>query len=182
MSTVPRLWQLSIYPGILASIPVITYFNTEVGKKTMATQIFNIWSFVSAAPNSVFLSVIVSVEAVFLGIAIPIVFQAIQRISEYYETPYINRLFISKKLPIATVGCLTFNILLVTFLIYFDTNKPPSGLFVFFEVVALFGFIVSTYLSLSFFKFTWKYTTDTEFVVDEMFYVLESTLEGSCNE
>ena len=133
-----------------------------------------IWAVVLAVinftPTPNFLSDIAAFEAVVIGLAIPLSFEIVSRISERYQSEVITKKFIQnweiKWLPIFLIA----NIIIAITLRFFVQDNPVWTTWKILAWITFIGFLFIAGIFL--FKFLPKlkrYMTDTKFILDEFF-------------
>jgi len=130
-------------------------------------------SIISSLPNppsSNFLSDIAAFEAVVIGLAIPLSFEIVSRISERYQSEVITKKFLQnweiKLLPIFLI----LNIISAITLRFFVPDNPVGTTWKISAWITFTGFLFIAGIFL--FKFLPKlkrYMTDTNFILNEFF-------------
>jgi hypothetical protein len=125
---------------------------------------------INFTPTQNFLSDIAAFEAVVIGIAIPLSFEIVSRISERYQSEVITREFLKnweiKLLPIFLIS----NIIIAIVLRFFIPNNPVGTVWKILAWITFIGFLFIAMIFL--FKFLPKlkhYMTDTNFILNEFF-------------
>lgn len=121
-------------------------------------------------PTPNFLSDIAAFEAVVIGLAIPLSFEIVSRISERYQSKVITKKFIQnweiKWLPVFLI----VNIIIAITLRFFVRDNPVWTTWKILAWITFVGFLFIAGIFL--FKFLPKlkrYMTDTNFILDELF-------------
>lgn len=129
-----------------------------------------ILSVIDFTPTPNFLSDIAAFEAVVIGLAIPLSFEIISRISERYQSEVITKKFIQnweiRWLPIFLIA----NIIITISLRFFVWDNPIGATWKILAWINFIGFLFIAGIFL--FKFLPKlkrYMTDTNFILEELF-------------
>jgi uncharacterized BrkB/YihY/UPF0761 family membrane protein len=125
---------------------------------------------ISFTPTPNFLSDIVAFESAVIGLAIPLSFEIVSRISERYQSEVITKKFLQnweiKLLPIFLI----LNIISAIALMFFVPDNPVGTTWKISAWITFTGFLFSAGIFL--FKFLPKlkrYMTDTNFILNEFF-------------
>jgi hypothetical protein len=125
--------------------------------------------FESINPNPEFLSNIVATEVVIIGIAIPLSFEIISKISERYKSDVISRKFLNSSNLNRLRVLLVLNIIFAISLI-FIAKKPPCELWKFFAWLVFLLFIcIILFFTFSFIPRVMHYMRNTNFILKELF-------------
>jgi len=128
-------------------------------------------------PKPDFLSDIAAFEALVIAIAIPLSFEMISRTSDRYNSDIIISNFL-KRCKIKVIPIIIIILIIITIITRFLVNDSPlSLLWKIFAWIALIGFIVIAVLFLIFTSIFYKYLTNIELVLDELFEDAEKLLE-----
>jgi len=125
--------------------------------------------FESINPNPEFLSSIVAIEVVIIGIAIPLSFEIISKISERYQSDVISRKFLnSSKLHWLRV-LLVLNIIFAISLIFIFKNPYWEFWKNIAWIILLLFIIIMLFFAFYFIPKVMHYMGDTNFILKELF-------------
>jgi len=129
-----------------------------------------IWfKFLLFIPSSDFLSDIATIEAVMMGIAIPLSFDIISRISERFQSEVITKNFI-KELEVKLLPLfLVINIILAITLRFFTKDIICSFFVKILFFILLLFFIIIFCIFIGFFNKVRKYAIDTEYILNKLY-------------
>jgi len=120
-------------------------------------------------PPRDFLSDVAAFEAVVIGLAIPLSFEIVSRISERYKSEVITKRFLQEWTSRWLQVLLLANIVLTVCLKFFVRDDSTGDAWKIFAWITFAGFLFTTVVFLMFLRRLKLYASDTEFVLNELF-------------
>jgi hypothetical protein len=128
-------------------------------------------------PPRDFLSDVAAFEAVVIGLAIPLSFEIVSRISERYKSEVITKRFIHEWSTRWLQILLIANITLAVCIKFFVHEDPTSDIWKIVSWITFVGFIVTIIVFVHFLRRLSHYATDADSVLNELFDHAEEFLK-----
>ncbi|MDH5613074.1 MAG: hypothetical protein OEY66_11535 [Gammaproteobacteria bacterium] len=124
----------------------------------------------SHTPDAKFISDIAGFEAVIIGIAIPLSFDVISRISERYKSDVITTKFLSHWSSKLLLPFLLINIFIAISLRFFhvETNTVNEEFWVVFSWIIYAGFISTALILFYYFRLVQQFAGNTDYIIKEL--------------
>lgn len=171
-------WSLSFAVGLIAGY---LFGVSDPGLRTLTILLDHfsrpLLLVLNFTPSRDFLSDVAAFEAVVIGLAIPLSFEIVSRISERYKSEVITKRFIQEWSIQWLQGLLIFNIVLAVAMKFFVHDNPTADTWKVFAWIAFGGFLFTIVVLLLFLSRLKRYATDIKFVLNELFDEAEELLK-----
>ena len=133
--------------------------------------------FINNIPNKIFLSDIAAVEAILIGIFIPVSINIVFGISQRYKSDIIVKKFLQSRLVIILPVFTIINIIIAVFFRFYDFNIANQMIWQVVAWVLFVFFFISMVILGCFFKLVRSYIYGSEYLIRKFFNEAEKEIK-----